>query len=192
MKNIETLKKEKKITDERIEEIKSYVPALFREADIENCQPIVNQWAFGKKNGKGLYLWGGVGTGKTYCAYALYKIMKANGLRVKIGNSAMILNDIKDDFKYSARDPYYSSKFDEWIEYDGIMIIDDLGVEKPTEWVLETFYNLINTRYEHKLPTIFTTNYSVEEIEKRLGDRLASRLVEMCTIIRLEGNDRRI
>lgn len=182
------------VNDERMAFIYSKIPARYRDADLEKCDIAIREWAYGPKDKdqKGLYLWGPVGTGKTYAAYALYKTLMVNNIPTRISNAAALLQDIRDDFKYSSRDAYYQSKFDGWVDYTGVLIIDDLGAEKPSEWALETFYTLVNTRYEAMRPILFTSNFSLEEIAGRLGDRIASRVMEMCTIMKLDGADRRL
>ena len=65
------------------------------------------------------------------------------------------------------------------------LVLDDLGTSKTTDWVLEQLYLLINTRYEFMLPTIFTSNYSLDELSIHLGDeRIPSRIQAMCKIIK--------
>lgn len=194
MKKIAEIKKAGGYTQEREDLINLSIPSRYKSADVEKAnkgQEVITKWAYGKKKKRSLYIWGGVGTGKTYMAYGLYKLFRANGWNTLIGGTVDILQDIKEDFTYKAKDPYYQSKFDKWIEHPGPMIIDDLGAEKVSDWVLETFYNLINTRYEKQLPTIFTSNYSLKQISERVGDRITSRIFEMCEIIKLDGDDRR-
>lgn len=193
MKTFKELEEKGLIKDEREKSITDAIPFRFKEADLEKCHALVKDWAYqtGREK-RGLYLYGPVGTGKTYAAYAIYRLARQNGNGALIANSTMILQDIKDDFTNKANDPYYRSKFDAWVTYKGALIIDDIGSEKPTEWVLETFYTLINARYEENLPTIFTSNLTIEELAGRLGDRIASRIVEMCEVKKLDGIDRRL
>lgn len=73
-----------------------------------------------------------------------------------------------------------------------LLVFDDIGAEKSSEWVQETLFVLINHRYEQMLPTILTTNYSLDELDVRIGKRITSRLIEMCRCIRMEGEDWRI
>ena len=87
-----------------------------------------------------------------------------------------------------------------------VLVLDDLGAERPTEWVRDTFAYILNSRYNRKLTTIITTNFedrvreprsmgdgarlpSEETLEERIGVRLRSRLHEMCKVIQLEGED---
>ena len=87
-----------------------------------------------------------------------------------------------------------------------VLVLDDLGAERPTEWVRDTFAYILNSRYNRKLTTIITTNFedrvreprsagdgtrlsAEESLEERIGVRLRSRLHEMCKVIQLEGDD---
>ncbi|GGV01609.1 hypothetical protein GCM10010495_10900 [Kitasatospora herbaricolor] len=72
-----------------------------------------------------------------------------------------------------------------------LLIIDDLGAAKATEWTEALTLRLVNHRYEYMLPTIFTTNLPLGDIRAALGDRTASRLAEMCERVILTGPDRR-
>jgi DNA replication protein DnaC len=73
------------------------------------------------------------------------------------------------------------------------LIIDDIGVEKATDFVLNVFYVIINRRYlSSSTVTIFTSNLSLDEIKEQLSERISSRIAEMCSMIKLGGRDRRI
>jgi DNA replication protein DnaC len=72
-----------------------------------------------------------------------------------------------------------------------LLVLDDLGASKWTEWVEEITYRLINHRYEQCLPSIFTSNLVPAKLREALGERVASRLTEMCDRIVLKGDDRR-
>ncbi len=73
-----------------------------------------------------------------------------------------------------------------------LLVFDDIGAEKSSDWVQETLFVLINHRYEQMLPTILTTNFSLDELDGRIGKRITSRLIEMCRCIRMDGKDWRI
>lgn len=73
-----------------------------------------------------------------------------------------------------------------------LLILDDLGAEKASEWVKEQLYMLVNYRYEHLLPTVVTTNCSGAELEQELGRRTLSRLVEMTKPVNIHAGDYRM
>jgi len=80
-----------------------------------------------------------------------------------------------------------------------LLVLDDLGAEKPSEWVEETMNLIVNTRYNERRPTIFTTNYpdspdeaEVDSLKARVGFRLHSRLHEMCDFLEYDGGDYRM
>jgi DNA replication protein DnaC len=73
-----------------------------------------------------------------------------------------------------------------------LLVLDDLGVEKTTDWALQTLYVILNNRYTNYRQTIITSNLTLEEIGNKLGDRIASRIAGMCSIIQMKGKDKRI
>ena len=81
-----------------------------------------------------------------------------------------------------------------------LLVLDDLGAEKPSEWVEETMNLIVNTRYNERRPTIFTTNYrrcaatrpTLDSLKVRVGFRLHSRLHEMCEFLEYDGGDYRM
>jgi DNA replication protein DnaC len=79
-----------------------------------------------------------------------------------------------------------------------VLVLDELGASKPTDWVRDTMMQVIGTRYSERRLTIFTTNYldtrrsdTEETLEDRVGVRLRSRLYEMCRTVVVEGEDYR-
>lgn len=73
-----------------------------------------------------------------------------------------------------------------------LLVLDDLGVEKTTDWALQSLYVIINKRYTEELQTIITSNLSLTELSSKVGDRIASRIAGMCKILKLTGRDRRL
>ena len=61
-----------------------------------------------------------------------------------------------------------------------LLILDDIGAEKASEWTQEQLYRIVNFRYEHMLPTVITTNCDGAQLEMALGRRIVSRLIELC------------
>lgn len=167
------------------------IPRRYEGAVWEDVPPAIQAKVqeIGKTR-KGLYIHGGVGSGKTHAVYAIFKKLKERNIMCRFHNTTELMFDIRRDFD---RNPYDKMRWDERLpEYEGVLILDDLGAERPTDYVAEVLYLIVNTRYNQKLPTIFTSNLPVAELAERIGDRTASRIVEMCEIVKLDGVDRRL
>lgn len=156
---------------------------------------------------RGIYIHGKVGTGKTHIAYTLYYYANEKARIItekknnygsidrevplaKFWNSTELLRDIRLDFDRERSERRASEE--ELMEHEGILFLDDIGSEKPTDWVLETFYLVINKRYNEKLPIIFTSNCNLRELANKIGGRIASRIAETCEIYETVGEDRRL
>lgn len=142
------------------------------------------------KAGRGTYFFGLPGRGKTYAASAAVRLAAANGYASKLVTAKALLDQVKAEYDGGAR-----SALDYAAGYD-LLALDDLGVEKPTEWAMETISDLIDKRVSAGLPTIVTSNYSLGELRERWGGmpgmRLASRLAGACERIEMTGDDRRL
>lgn len=137
--------------------------------------------------GPSLLLLGATGTGKTHQAYGAIRALAVTGLRV----TWRIV---------SAADLYAGVRPRSGVDTEGIfqryaaaplLVLDDLGAAKGTEWTEELNYRLINHRYEHELPTLITSNVPPRVLGDALGERVTSRLDEMTTRVVLKGDDRR-
>lgn len=140
---------------------------------------------------KGIFIHGSVGTGKTHIAYAICKKYEENKNReANFWSTTELFNEMKEDFDRHNLEK--TNVLENLMRSSRLLILDDIGVEKPSEWVQEQFYLLINRQYNEMRPTIFTSNYSLEELAPRIGDRTVSRIVEMCHVVQLVGKDRRL
>lgn len=141
------------------------------------------------KDNNGLIFHGNVGTGKTYLAACIAnKIIEDYQIRVKMRNIPQIINDIeKGGFDIDKND-YYRK-----LSSVSLLILDDFGIERNTEYVNEMVYQIINTRYESKKPTIISTNIPLGVIMNGSNDidkeRIYSRLREMCIPVKIAGKD---
>ena len=164
------------------------VPARFKNATWEDVPEKIRKCIESmKETRKGIFIHGGVGTGKTHIAYAIAKQMYGQRMQIEFWNSAELMDAIRRGY-----DKPFDETFEDLMKFRGLLILDDVGSEKLTEWVAERFYLLVNRKYNHMLPVIFTSNFNVEELAGRIGERVASRLVEMCHIIELTGEDKRL
>jgi len=143
----------------------------------------------------GLLLVGPFGVGKTHLAVALLKrVITEKGDRGLFYDFRDLLREIQ-----SSWDPVsQTSELDilrPVLEAD-VLVLDELGANKPTDWVKDTMSHIINCRYNDRKLTIFTSNYldnparqGEESLTDRIGVRLRSRLYEMCKVIEIQGED---
>jgi DNA replication protein DnaC len=129
----------------------------------------------------GITLRGPVGCGKTHLAVGILKNVIAKGFTGLYYNAPELLSALRDT--YGDHPVETENDVLEYVTEADLLVLDDLGAEKPTDWVLDRFYLIVNGRYQNRLPLIVTTNFSEEHLRKHLGERLASRLAEMCPSI---------
>jgi DNA replication protein DnaC len=140
--------------------------------------------------GRGLWIFGDTGTGKTTLAMLISKAALEAGKSVAIYSLPKLLARIRKTYDAEPGGDNYLSFFDKLTSVD-LLHIDDLGAEKRSDWVLEQLYSLINERYETERSVVITTNLSHEELEEQIGSRTVSRLTQICDEVPLFGSDRR-
>lgn len=140
-----------------------------------------------REDGKGLLLFGDVGTGKTYAAACIANALIDKGYPVLMTNFARIANTVQGLFE--GKQEYYDS-----FNRLPLLILDDLSAERKTEYMQEIVFNVIDSRYRAGLPLIVTTNLTSDELKNPAdvtNKRTYSRLLEMCIPLHVEGKDRR-
>jgi DNA replication protein DnaC len=160
----------------------------------------VTEWAAHGRDAQGLYLTGPVGTGKTHTAWAALtawcmttrvvpRIRPEEGPggwdrpNVIFTRMTDLLDDLRpgDESRQRIRD----------CQNAALLVIDDVGAEKSSEWTQERFYSIIDHRYAEQVPLILTGNLPPKELAPQVGERAASRLAEMCKVVAMTGEDRR-
>ncbi len=145
---------------------------------------------------RGLLFMGPVGVGKTHLSVAILHGLIEKDTPCLFYEFGTLLKEIQNSYnpiskssEFKVLAPVYEAE---------ILVLDELGASKPTDWVRDTMLQIINTRYNDKKLTIFTTNYldarrapTDEILEDRVGVRLRSRLYEMCKTIAIDGEDYR-
>ncbi|QHC21395.1 ATP-binding protein [Streptomyces sp. GS7] len=137
--------------------------------------------------GPSLLMAGVVGAGKTHQAYGAVRRLAESGVGVRW--RATTAADLYADLR--PRPGVDSERELAAVSRCPLLIIDDLGAAKASEWVEEVTYRLINRRYNHMLPTLVTTNLAIKDLRAYLGDRVTSRLAQMTTRVEFEPVDRR-
>jgi len=155
--------------------------------------------------GKGMIFTGSIGVGKTHLAVGvLQRLMREKGVRGLFCDYRELLKSIQNSYNPQVNTtelellkPVFNAE---------VLVIDDLGAQKPNEWVWDTVALMLNSRYNDKLTTIITTNYpdlpagggARNDAERaareptlgdRIGDRMLSRLAEMCIRVEVTGKD---
>jgi len=142
------------------------------------------------------FIHGEQGTGKSHLAAKIMYAEMMNATPTNFNqfawiNVSLLLFNIRQS--YNSPEQAQDERF--LVEkYSSIpwLCFDDLGVEKTSEWALQTMYLIINQRYENIRTTIITSNFDLDELADKLGDdRITSRIRGMCKIIKLSGADRR-
>ena len=157
----------------------------------------------------GLLLIGGIGVGKTHLAVGIIKeLISSKGIPSLFYDYRELLKQIQNSYNDSVKAtelevlrPVFETE---------LLVLDELGAVKPTEWVWDTVSLILNTRYNDNRTTIITTNYPddpardangnsefaraqraahAETLGDRIGERMRSRLHEMCRIVKMEGSD---
>ncbi len=149
-----------RVAPEQVQEVRRYVRDIDANLDA----------------GRGLWLMGDVGTGKTTLAMIVSRAALEAGRSVAIYSLPRLLNLIRGAIETEAG----MVGFLERLAAVDLLHIDDLGAENTTEWVLEQLYSIVNTRYEDERAMIVTTNLKYEELVDQLGERTVSRLVAIC------------
>lgn len=151
-----------------------------------------------------LFLHGSVGTGKTHALYALANDRAAQGLKFEVFSFESLMRNIRSTFHGKGllikrgTDDFYADE--NWIiknlSKTSWLGIDDLGSSRQdaesSAYTLSVIYEVVNNRYNEKLPLVVTSNKSLDGLEREFDGRIASRIAGMCKVIPFEGQDRRI
>ena len=146
----------------------------------------VENWESLRRRAMGMLLWGDVGTGKSFIAGCIANALLDRGVPVLMTNFARILNRLTD-FSAGDRNAYIDD-----LNRFQLLIIDDLGVERNSEFAREQVFNIIDSRYRAKLPLIVTTNLPLQELknpDSLAKARIYDRVLERCVPIRINNRN---
>jgi len=179
------------------------------DPSIERAKIVASSFVreFDPRGGAGLLLVGGIGTGKTHLAVGILKeLITARSSACLFCDYRELLKQIQNSYNNSVQAtelqvlrPVFEAE---------VLLLDELGAVKPSEWVWDTVSLVLNTRYNDNRTTIITTNFAdepaasvtrslsparaaarEETLGDRIGERMRSRLHEMCRVVKMEGPD---
>lgn len=134
---------------------------------------------------KGILFYGGVGTGKTYASSCIANYLMDSGKTVVVMSIGLYIGKIQREWAEAEKELL------SYIKACDLLIIDDFGAEKISEFVIEKIFAMIDARYRSLKPVIITTNLDINEISTRFGARISDRIVEMCFPILVGGASKR-
>jgi DNA replication protein DnaC len=197
--------REKRLRSGRSRGVASVIPPRYRGVSFDRppvteIEPmvvrVVRSWVEDLEAnldaGRGLWLMGDTGTGKTTLAMLVSKAALQDSRSVAIYSLPKLLARIRRTYDSEPGGDSYLSFFERLTSVD-LLHIDDLGAEKRSDWVLEQLYALVNERYESQRSMLVTTNLDQQQLEEQIGPRTVSRLVEICgDPLPLFGPDQRV
>lgn len=138
---------------------------------------------------KSLYIYGATGVGKTALVSEIIKYLVNQNMPVKFINVTEFLHKLQKLFRNNGN-PYEFAE--DVAEYKYALVVDDLGIDKSTEYVMQIMHYLFNYRNVHCLQTIVTSNLTIAELADKFHERISSRIGEMCEPMYMSGRNRRI
>jgi len=156
---------------------------------LASAKRYVQTWPRRKANNNGLLLWGDVGTGKTYYAACIANALIEEGVSVMMTNFAKILNLLSGMYS-DDRSTFVS----ELMRYS-LLILDDFGIERNTDYAMEQVFYVVDERYKTRLPLIVTTNMNLADLkdpQDQAHQRVYDRVLAMCTPVFFHGESHRI
>lgn len=156
----------------------------------------VREWlrTLGTRDRPGLFLHGPTGTGKTLCAGRAAYWLRERGTPVLYLKAKRLLDDLRrfdtppSDTPWAADTP---DRVRERIHTATVLVVDDLGAHRATDYALEELCAVFDRRHDFKLPTLITSNLAGAQLAERLDSRIASRIAGHCIAVRIDGADQR-
>ena len=156
------------------------------QSAFDVCREYANRDLFkGRKNG--LILLGSNGVGKTHLAAAVAHVLIDKGVPVLFHTYSEHLQEIRNEFDHTGAQKYLSL-----MKSNPMLVLDDLGKEKRSEWSSSILFDVINSRYERQLPVIITSNFTAAELADHVGSAVWSRLYETSGVVVMSGADHRM
>lgn len=192
----------------RSQRFRNYAPEEGQKEAFEAARAFAKAFIEDKHDGTGLLLIGGVGSGKSHLAAAVVNAVldyipipdseADNAFRLGYPEGARLYSvrfvptvGLLEEIRASYDNRENAQEIMQQYKAAKLLVLDDMGAERPTEWVRERLFDIIDYRYNECLPTIITSNANIPELRQHLGDRLCDRIRSMCKTITVKAGSRR-
>ena len=184
MERIRKLKKAS-LMDEKLSgaTFRNFKPTKYNARNLKLCQRYAEKFDLMLEKNQGLLFWGDVGTGKSFAAACIANYLLERKIPVIMTSFVKLLEVIQASRE---EEPAILNR----LGYAKLVVFDDLGAERGTDYALEKVYNIIDSRYRKSLPMILTTNLTIEEMKRDMDirySRIYDRIFEICYPMRFTG-----
>ena len=184
MERIRKLKKAS-LMDEKLSgaTFRNFKPTKYNARNLKLCQRYAEKFDLMLEKNQGLLFWGDVGTGKSFAAACIANYLLERKIPVIMTSFVKLLEVIQASRE---EEPSILNR----LGYAKLVIFDDLGAERGTDYALEKVYNIIDSRYRKSLPMILTTNLTIEEMKRDMDirySRIYDRIFEICYPMQFTG-----
>lgn len=184
MERIRKLKKAS-LMDEKLSgaTFRNFKPTKYNARNLKLCQRYAEKFDLMLEKNQGLLFWGDVGTGKSFAAACIANYLLERKIPVIMTSFVKLLEVIQASRE---EEPAILNR----LGYAKLVIFDDLGAERGTDYALEKVYNIIDSRYRKSLPMILTTNLTIEEMKRDMDirySRIYDRIFEICYPMQFTG-----
>lgn len=171
------------------------VPLVYRSCSFESFEAktkeqhqalrVAKEWVHSET--PGLFLCGSVGTGKTHLAVSALLAIRARGWTGRFVSTLELLLECRSSFRNGGGPEEIMDR----LSRAGMLVLDDLGAEKPSEFSRETLGLIVDRAYREESSLIVTSNFDFEGLAERIDERTADRLAELCQAVKLSGSSYR-
>lgn len=161
----------------------NFKPTKYNARNLKLCQRYAEKFDLMLEKNQGLLFWGDVGTGKSFAAACIANFLLERKTPVVMTSFVKLLEVIQASRE---EEPAILNR----LGYAKLVIFDDLGAERGTDYALEKVYNIIDSRYRKSLPMILTTNLTIEEMKRDMDirySRIYDRIFEICYPMQFTG-----
>lgn len=196
-KRLEAEKAQRQMAERRVKELQKIgIEPRYQDAILHREEVIAFLASFGENKGRGLFIQGISGSGKTSLLSAIARDLHDAGRNVFLVSASEMLESIQETFDKTSSTAEEIARF---MSYE-LLLIDDMGRESGSEWAVSTMYRILNKRYGYLRPTVIASEHKLSSLGVRMSkkcdpervDAILSRIKHVYTFVKLPNIDYRI